>query len=87
MSSYIYMGFIPRDQVVRIPSWDVAMRFQLLSQGWVITTKEAYNMKQKFGDTVKVFKPTTHAGVQVLSHVVYTAREIKALQTIRNKNK
>lgn len=87
MSSYIYMGFIPKNQVVRIPKWDVAMRFQLLQQGWVYTTKEAYNIKQKFGDSVQIFKPTTHAGVQILSHVHYTAQQINALKTISNKNK
>lgn len=77
---WLYLGFIPEQKVQRIPISDFTTRFEMVSQGWGFTTKEAYDTYVKFNGGVKIFTPTTHAGITVYSHVYYTARMIKKLQ-------
>jgi hypothetical protein len=77
---WLYMGLIPSQKVLRVAISDFTTRFKLLTEGWVFTTKEAYNTSVKFEGNVKVFVPTTYAGINIYSNVQYTPQQLKQIQ-------
>lgn len=70
--TYIYMGFVGEQKVARIPLYDVGEIIKRTNQGWVVSTKEAWERYQD--GSKRIFLPTeypTGSGKFIFSHVVY----------------
>lgn len=75
---YVYLGFVAEQKVARVPLTDVPEIYKRLAQGWVFSTKEAWQNFQN--GSKRIFIPTeypTGTGRMIFSHVVYPPHALR----------